>query len=227
MNEMNFILECIVKISAGAFCGFLLGVERKSHNQSVGIRTLILICVSSTLLSILSNYMANDEKFSFLQSGDPTRIVAGVVSGIGFLGGGAIMRQGWNIKGLTSATIIWTSAAFGLAIGAGLYVQVSFALVLSLFLLFALEKLEAQWFPAQKTKTILLCFENESPDMKKIRGELNHHGLIIIDTNSRCDIKTRRTEISYVVKSPEEDDFSDLINSLKRIGNLAEFSVAD
>ena len=115
--DWYFLLECFIKLTLSVLCGFLLGIERKSRRQIVGMKTLILICVSCTLLAILSSYMA--ENFGD-GSSDVTRISAGVVSGIGFLGGGAIIRQGLNIKGLTSAAIIWTDSALGLAIGTGL-----------------------------------------------------------------------------------------------------------
>lgn len=221
MTEAGFLFESIIKILAGALCGALLGFERKSHNRAIGMRTLILICVSSTLLSELSVRMA------LAGRGDPARIAAGVISGIGFLGGGAIMKQGMNIKGLTSAAIIWTAASFGLAIGAGLYVQVGIALALTLFLLIFLERVEAKWFPAQKNKTLQLCFANEPPDMKKLKEAVHAHGLIIIDMNVSRIISERQTVIRYLVKVPKEDDFSTLIESLKTIGTLSEFSIAD
>ena len=115
--ELDFLTESIIKVVAGAVCGGLLGLERKSHNQVIGMRTLILICVSSTLLSILSVHMAKAEGFIATAKGDPTRIAAGVVSGIGFLGGGAIMNQGLHIKGHTSAAKIWTATPYGQANG--------------------------------------------------------------------------------------------------------------
>lgn len=225
--ELDFLTESIIKVAAGAVCGGLLGLERKSHNQVIGMRTLILICVSSTLLSILSVYMAKAEGFIATVKGDPTRIAAGVVSGIGFLGGGAIMKQGLNIKGLTSAAIIWTASAFGLAIGAGLYIQVGIALAMVLFLLMRLEKLETKWFPAEKTKSLHLCFENDSLDMEKLRKTITTHGLIVADMNMSRIIKTKQIILHYLVKSPTEYDFSALIKSLEELGNLSEFSITD
>lgn len=219
MTEAGFLLESIIKILAGALCGALLGFERKSHNRAIGMRTLILICVSSTLLSELSAYMASAGR------GDPARLATGVISGIGFLGGGAIMKQGMNIKGLTSAAIIWTAASFGLAIGAGLYVQAAIALVLTLFLLVFLERLEAKWFPAQKTKMLRLRFENESLDMKGLKNAVQSYGLIIIDMNISRIIPEKQIIVRYLVKAPKEDDFSVLIESLKSVGTLSEFSI--
>ena len=85
----NISVEYLLRIVLALVCGFFLGLERKQHRHAVGIRTLALICVSSALLSILSIFMAETS----LAEGDPTRIAAGVVTGIGFLGAGAILRQ--------------------------------------------------------------------------------------------------------------------------------------
>ena len=143
--DLDFIEESIIKLLLAVLCGFFLGLERKTHNHAVGLMTLVLICVSSTLLSLLSSFMATATAQIPAGRGDPTRIASGVISGIGFLGGGAIMKTGLNIRGLTSAAVIWTAASMGLAIGAGLYIQVGVALFLVLVLLVGLEKLESKW----------------------------------------------------------------------------------
>ena len=111
----NPLYDCLLKVAVSFFCGIVLGIERRTRQQFIGLRTLILICVSSCLLMQISLYIATLSQ----GRGDPGRIAAQVVSGIGFIGAGAILHQGLNIKGLTSAAIIWTAAALGLAIGAG------------------------------------------------------------------------------------------------------------
>ena len=186
------------------------------------MRTLILITVSSALLSILSSYMATAP-----ERGDPTRIAAGVISGIGFLGGGAIMKQGLNIKGLTSAAIIWTAASFGLAIGAGLYVQVGVALIISLSILIGLEQINTKFFSATRSKSLHLCFENETLDMNKISQTIKKHGMKIADVNISRAISVKRIILHYCVQAPREDDFDELIADLNKIGTLSEFSITD
>ncbi len=225
--EFDFYIESIIKIILGAVCGAILGFERKKHNKVIGMRTLVLICVSSTLLSLLSYYMASFNILDFAQKGDPTRIAAGVISGIGFLGGGAIMKQGLNIEGLTSAAIIWAASSFGLAIGAGLYIQVGIALITILFGLNILEKVEAKWFPAEKTKSLHVCFEDEYIDMEKFRATIKSYGLIIIDTNISRIISTKQLILHCLIKSPKSYDFFMLIDSLKEIGTLSEFSITN
>ena len=225
--EWNFVTESIVKLLLAVFCGFLLGLERKTHNHAIGLKTLVLICVSSALLSLLSSFMATNEVFAPIGRGDPTRIASGVISGIGFLGGGAIMKTGLNIRGLTSAAVIWTSASMGLAIGAGLYIQVGVSLFLVLVLLVGLERIEAKWFPAGKSKTVHLCYEGDDIDLKKIRETIEKHGLIISDMNMSRVIVSKQTFLHYTVKSPARTIYTPLIEHLKELGKLCEFSITD
>ena len=102
-----------IRLIISFLCGLLLGIERKSRQNAVGIRTLVLISVSCCLLSILSVYVAQTYSTD-TGKGDPTRIISTVITGIGFIGGGAILKQGLNIRGLTTVAIILTKAAIGL-----------------------------------------------------------------------------------------------------------------
>ncbi len=220
--DWYFLLECFIRLTLSVLCGFLLGIERKSRRQIVGMKTLILICVSCTLLAILSSYMA--ENFGD-GSSDVTRISAGVVSGIGFLGGGAIIRQGLNIKGLTSAAIIWTDSALGLAIGTGLYIQSFFVLATVLGLLFGIEKVESKFFPANHSKELQLMYEEDEIDIEKISAVLQKNGFVITDINMSRIIARKQTILRYSVKAPKKQDFSVIITELNKIGRLSEFSI--
>ena len=221
--DTSFVVESAAKLVAAAVCGALLGLERKSRNHAVGMRTLVLICVSSTLLSLLSAFMSS----SGGARGDPSRIAAGVISGIGFLGGGAIMKQGLNITGLTSAAVIWTASSFGLAIGGGLWLQVALALVLVLLLLVALEKLEERLFPAVKTKTMLLTFNQTRVDLARVTAAIASQGLIVSDVDLSSAISKQQTTLRYKVKVPKGFDFFPLIDLLLKVADLADFSVTN
>jgi len=225
--DLHFFAECALKILLSLVSGFVLGLERKSRNQNVGTRTLILISISSALLSILSSFLADPDKCGIKVSGDPTRIAAGVVSGIGFLGGGAIMHHGLNIKGLTSAAIIWTDSALGLAIGAGLYIQSLFVLVSSVLALLILERAEEKWFPAGRSKILHIVFEDKNVDMKKIKSIIQRNGFIISDLNISYVIASKQIILHYSVKAPREDNFSALISQLNLAGKLSEFSITN
>lgn len=223
--DLHFLLICFIKLFLAFCAGFALGFERKSRQQVIGIRTLILICMSSTLLSIISAYYPFATKF-----GDAGRVAAQVVSGIGFLGGGAILRQGMNIKGLTSAAIIWTTSAIGLAIGAGLYIPALICVLVAEFSLIALEKFEEKHFPAGRAKSLHLTFDlhsEEDIDMTEVKNTIENHGFIVSDFNMSRIIGSKMMILHYSVKAPKKDDFSDLIDALKKVGKLSEFSITD
>ncbi len=223
-TDYKFMLACLFKIILSFCSGSVLGLERKFRQQVIGLRTLILISEASTLLGILSLYVTT------LFPGDPGRIAAQVVSGIGFLGGGAIMRQGMNIKGLTSAAIIWATAAIGLAIGMGLYFPSLISILVAVLSLIILERFEERYFPAGRVKSLHLTFdlaENEEMDMTIPKSIIEKHGFIISDFNMSRIIQSDVMILHYSVKAPRKDDFSDLVNDLGKIGNLTEFSITD
>jgi putative Mg2+ transporter-C (MgtC) family protein len=113
----------LIRLGVAAGLGGLIGLEREMRDREAGFRTHLLVCVGSALFTIVSAYGFRD----FLTSGDqvvradPTRIAAQIVTGIGFLGAGAIIRQGLSVRGLTTAATLWVVAAVGLAAGAGYY----------------------------------------------------------------------------------------------------------
>jgi putative Mg2+ transporter-C (MgtC) family protein len=109
MNED--IGEVLLELGVALLIGTIIGVEREYKNKAAGLRTLILICLGSTLFTITSE--------SFGASGETARIASNIVTGIGFLGAGAIMREGLTVSGLTTASSIWVTAALGMDVGAG------------------------------------------------------------------------------------------------------------
>jgi len=109
--DWNDLIKAVLSLLAGLF----LGLEREWKDKAAGFKTISIICLGSTLFSLLS------QKLGAGASEDATRIASYVVSGIGFLGAGVIFKDGVNVNGLTTASIIWMSAAIGMAIGFGLY----------------------------------------------------------------------------------------------------------
>ncbi len=122
-HELDMALRLIMASGVGA----LIGYERERAEKPAGFRTLVLVCLGATLFTIASRY-------GFGPLSDPSRVAAGIVIGIGFLGAGTIIR-GEHIVGLTTAAAIWTVAAIGLALGAGLYVVAGVTTVIVLLVL--------------------------------------------------------------------------------------------
>jgi len=113
------IAVIMVRIFLSALFGGLVGLEREVHGCTAGLRTHILVSIGSALFMMTSVFVGIS--YGHVGEADPSRIAAGVVTGIGFLGAGAIIRYGSSIRGLTTAASIWAVAAVGLAAGAGMY----------------------------------------------------------------------------------------------------------
>jgi putative Mg2+ transporter-C (MgtC) family protein len=114
-------LDVVVRLGLAAVLGGAIGLERELREREAGLRTHLLVCVGAALFTLVSAYAWTDWTFSTPQGlvFDPTRIAAQIVTGIGFLGAGAIIRQGLSVRGLTTAASLWLVAAIGMAAGAG------------------------------------------------------------------------------------------------------------
>lgn len=132
MWDLSLLNPDIFKLFLSILLGAVIGLEREVSDKAAGLRTNILICVGAALFTALSL------KFS----GDPARIAAQIVTGIGFLGAGAIMQEGDQVTGLTTAATIWTVAAIGMGVGYGHYTLASLTAVMVLFIQLAFTPLD-------------------------------------------------------------------------------------
>ena len=136
INSFDVILRLLVTL---ILCG-LVGFEREVHGRAAGLRTHILVGLGACLIMLTSLYVF--DIYSDVANVDPTRIAAGVVTGIGFLGAGAIIRYGEAVKGLTTAATLWIVSAIGLSIGCGFYIAGLAASVFVLVVLIVLRRFE-------------------------------------------------------------------------------------
>ena len=129
-------LDLIVRLLLAAGLGAAIGLEREFRRKPAGLRTNILIALGASMFTMVSLALAHD-------SGTTDRVAAQIVTGIGFLGAGAIMRSGRNVHGMTTAATIWVNAAIGMAVGAGLYRAATIATAVTLVVLGVLLPFEA------------------------------------------------------------------------------------
>jgi putative Mg2+ transporter-C (MgtC) family protein len=125
--------EMYLRILMSAFIGFIIGLDRETKNKPAGIKTFMYVCVSSALLTIISIYSV--EKYSSETNRtmmDPMRLAAQIVAGLGFLGAGVILKDGFQVKGLTSAAMILFVGGVGIGIGAGFYGLIVFTVLISM-----------------------------------------------------------------------------------------------
>ena len=129
---INFTSDLIIRLAFATLLGGILGFEREIHGRPAGLRTHLLVSLGAAAFMMMSPLIAN---MTQNLPGDPGRIAAQIVTGIGFLGAGAIVKEGVNIRGLTTAACLWVAAAIGMACGAGLFSEAILISILSIFAL--------------------------------------------------------------------------------------------
>lgn len=133
--------QIIMRLVLVVFLSGLIGLERQIHRRTAGLRTHILVSLGSCLIMLTSMYVF--DIYKNIAAMDPSRIAAGVITGIGFLGAGAIIREREGVKGLTTAASLWVVAAIGLAVGCGFYSAAVFTTALTLIVLLFLRYIES------------------------------------------------------------------------------------
>lgn len=171
---MENAIEYIFRIILSAILGALIGYERQFKHKSAGLRTNILVCIGSCLIMILSNLLY--EQVEGKTNADPARLAAQVVSGIGFLGAGAIIKEGVNVIGLTTAACIWVVSGVGLAVGAGYYIIAVFASLLVYIILEILSQMDS-WLVPTDNIMIKIRMINDSEKIKEVYNALLKLGL--------------------------------------------------
>jgi putative Mg2+ transporter-C (MgtC) family protein len=196
LSDVEITVRLLIALGFGA----LIGLERELHKKTAGLRTHMLVSLSTCLLMILSV-----ESAEMLEGhgavADPTRIAAGVITGIGFLGAGSIIRHGANVQGLTTAASIWTSAAVGLTTGVGMFIPAAMVVALALFTLYSVNRIDLA-YKIQKRRSNLLITAHSSPgfldrlegvfsDMDVDAGPFQvsvahrHGGMLVVDIQLR------------------------------------------
>ena len=175
LNEWVIVFRLVLSAVLSGIVGF----EREFHGRAAGFRTHILLCVGSTLIMLTSIHIF--DVYSSRVPIDPARLAAGVVTGIGFLGAGTIMRYKASVRGLTTATSLWVVAGIGLAVGSGLYFGSIFTTIIAVVALMFFSKLEHVMIRKDWYKTIIIETKDGVEQLKKIREALSEYGSEIND----------------------------------------------
>lgn len=156
--------EILLRIVLGTALGAAIGLERDLHGRPAGLRTHAIVALASATFMVVSTRFASYQHYAAgdLVEVDASRIAASVVSGIGFLGAGAILRTGLTVRGLTTAASLWLVAALGMTAGAGMYVVAVFVTVLGLLTLTLLRRFEDRGEPIARQRITLLLDEKLS-----------------------------------------------------------------
>lgn len=190
-------IEIIIRLVLSSVLGGLIGIEREVNNRPAGLRTHVLVTVGSALIMLISI-----DGFSDMPNrlGDPARLAAQVVSGIGFLGAGTIMRTGNNINGLTTAASLWVSAGLGLAVGAGYYLGALVTAIIVLVTLLVLGKLEKK-IANKKYKVIEVVATDKPGIIGQIGTVMGVHNILIRDISITGNEIEEQIEARFMVKT--------------------------
>lgn len=219
INNTNAVFRLLLALVAGA----LVGLERESHAKPAGFRTYIIICVASCLLMLISIFIP--QTFANFKNGDPGRIASQVVTGIGFLGAGAILRFGVNIKGMTSAATIWAVAAIGMAIGCGFYIAAALAVLLTLFSLYTLEIIEEKVLGWKSYKRLTFICSRKPGVFEKIQSVIGKHNLKIFDWEMAEKLDEQKITYSVVTRIRESQDARKMFGDIGEIEGVLQVKI--
>lgn len=209
--EVN-LTGAVFKLLLGFILGGAIGLERSRKGQIAGLRTFALIAMGATLAMLISIYIP--QEYMGLKNGDPGRIAAQVVSGVGFLGAGAIIQMKGSVRGLTTAAGIWMAACIGLAVGAGMYLIAIVATVLIIFVLLNIETLEQRAKFMWEAKIIRVKARGIVSDLEPCRAIMKAHNVRTSDEFIKYDYSSNVTIINFLVRMRENDAVTPLFKEL-------------
>jgi len=217
---MTLDLELVIRIVVGTALGAVIGYERDIHGRPAGIRTHAVVALASSTFMVVSTHMVYFQNYRAgdLVEVDASRIAASVVSGIGFLAGGAILRTGFNVQGLTTAAGLWLVAAIGLCAGGGMYVESVAATVIGVAALTMLRRLEG------KDKDLIrrrlhLTLTDDAIAIEAILGKLVDQRLTA--TLEGWDKEGSRRHLTFALRLPAIDGEQRIIAALEHEPGIA------
>lgn len=194
------ILEILLRLGLALVSGLLLGYERERHGRAAGLRTTMLVAVAAAMAMLLSQMLTLQVPFNSIASrADPARLAAGVLTGMGFLGAGSIVRQGSMVRGLTTAALLWYVTMLGLAFGSGYLLLGSIGLVLAAVALFTLPMVEKRikndWY-----STLQVTLGSDGREAAEVARIVRSFDVQVQDWELDYDIANRQKTVRCDVK---------------------------
>lgn len=219
--------EMVLRMLAAVVAGGLIGFERNYHGRPAGFRTHTLVCAASSLLMLVTVYEAHwMPKSVALVQIDPTRMAQGIMTGIGFLGAGAIIKEGLSVRGLTTAASIWITAAIGILAGIGFYFPLVVAVVLTVGVLSFFRWIESH-MPSQAYYHFDVRFARASDiSERKLREMVEGHGFSIANFSYRLDGEGRTRRHTMVIRSADRSGAGRLSETLEGVDAVIEYRIA-
>jgi len=197
--------DLLLRILVGTVFGAVIGYERRMHGRPAGLRTHLIVALAASTFMVVSTHFVYFQTYRAgdLVAVDPSRIAASVVTGVGFLGGGAILRTGVNVQGLTTAAGLWLVAAIGLSAGAGMYVVSTFSTLLGVVALTVLRRLEHK-DDGQLVRRISLTLGREAPPLSAILAALQARKMVVSPAPYEKRVDETSMEITFQAHIPAD-----------------------
>lgn len=205
--------EYLLRVVLAAVCGAIIGYERKSKLKEAGVRTHMLVALGSALLMVISKYGFGDILSQPGMELDPSRIASQIVSGVGFLGAGMIFMRHLSVTGLTTAAGIWTTAALGMAMGAGLY-PLAITATLLVLLVQALFRRELKWLHLPAVEQLTVVFSESTDAISFLQETLAFHHVEIMNFKAEKS-QNGLLSVELMVKLPPGYNVFQLMNLFK------------
>jgi putative Mg2+ transporter-C (MgtC) family protein len=193
----------LIRLAASCLLGAAIGLERDMHGRAAGLRTNMLVSLGSALFMLVSVAVA--QAFAARAGGgggglstDPTRIAAQIITGIGFLGAGAIIKEGFNVRGLTTAACLWVSAGIGMACGAGLFELAVVVTLFGLFTLVVVNRLE-KLYAKDSYRTLEIVVPNET-DLSAVIDTVKREHLRILYLDYERDYASNQMLVLFSIR---------------------------
>jgi putative Mg2+ transporter-C (MgtC) family protein len=208
--------------------GLLLGYERSYHGRAAGMRTYALVCVASTMLTAIDGFPHEwyGGHAPISATSDPTRTIQGIMTGIGFLGAGVIIKDGYTIRGLSTAASIWMTAAIGIIIGVGFYGAAISATIVSLFAMVALGQIE-KLLPHRTSLHLSLVYpQGRAPTTEEIRECMRAYGFEIADWSFNFSEDKRQFRYDLMLQAKNASRAHMMVGDLSAATDVIEFQLA-
>lgn len=196
-------VEVVLRLSVSAVAGAVIGLERYVHGRSAGLRTHVLVCAGSAMFTIFSLFAPLYHQVGGPTTSDPGRIAAQIVTGIGFLGAGVIIKQGATVRGLTTAACLWVAASIGMAAGGGLYLISAFVTALTVLTLVGLNLFERRFEHSIYRRVIVVT--DLQAGVRDVIDAVNSAGARVFSCDSERDFTSQRTTIYMDVRLTRRD----------------------
>jgi putative Mg2+ transporter-C (MgtC) family protein len=218
--------EMLARLLAALGAGALIGYERSYHGRPAGFRTHALVCTASSLLMLVTVYEAHWMRAATgLVQIDPTRMAQGIMTGIGFLGAGVIIKEGLSVRGLTTAASIWITAAIGILAGIGFYFPLVISVVMTLGVLSFFRWIEVR-MPSQAYYHFSVRFARSTAvSERQLRELVESHGFSIANFTYRLEPEGVMRH-SMVIRSADRSGAGRLAVTLEKMEPVLEFRIA-